>query len=249
MQVDSEDHLLSIPCTALGRDPTVDEVALLGVLVHQQRAWKGMCSLRQMETQGIRTSSSVTRIADGVYDVGGELCCVHGASVVMFEDRAHMQLYLSILEAGPLSFYSPLCSALAIEVGARHSEVRLSLFEGPPSLLDQLHSETLWLRLVSLLWHGAESVSLEKWETERYKGEHCLETNVLGVIAFDDPFAGILYPTVRVSRTFILLQRDGKDRHERCMFVLVRHTERVGLVKGSVLFVSYVGYEGRVSYR
>jgi hypothetical protein len=170
MQVDSEDYLLLIPCTALGRDPTADEGTLLGVLVHQRRAWKGGCSLRQMETRGICTLSSVTRIADGVYDTGGDLFCVHGASVVMFEDLEHMQLYLSILEAGPLSFYSPLCSALAVEVGLRHSEVRLSLFEGSPSLLDQLHSETLWLRLVSLLWPGTESVSLEEWEAGRYKG-------------------------------------------------------------------------------
>lgn len=247
MQIDLEEQVLSIP---VSRVLSEDDVALLGMLICQHQNFSGVKSLRRMETRGIRASSFVASGVGGVR-VMGCVCCVNDRCVMLFEEKEHMQLYLSIATLGglPFSIYGPLCSALQVGSDLRHSQVRLATFDGSVSLLAYLHSSEMWLDLVKTLWKDAECVTLEEWNAGRHRSAFSsMENYMMSAIGDEASFYALhCLSSRRVSRSFTILERTPLGRHVRCMFITVRHTKHGdGLCFGSVLFASYVGFEERM---
>jgi hypothetical protein len=240
VELDGE-FMLVIPCVGLGRAVTEAEVHVLaGLIGRRMREWHGVATVREIETTGRcakRNSVEVIRVVESVYLVGDSFC-VHSGSILLFDSPLHMRLYMQILDRGlePATFQA-LCAALSVEPAGLHSEARLLRFSD--QRLDKLRSPMLWRNLAALLWPDVEVLTAARWHSERCPGLTSIEAVVHSVMVLDE--------LMSLMEPVILVERDARGRHMRCLLVMVRvSTWRDN--SGSLLFVSYVGYEARVAY-
>ena len=235
-----EEFMLVIPCVGLGRGVTEAEVGMLACLISRWKVgWKGVATLGAMETTGRSprptASVRVSKKADGTYVVGDSFC-VRGHSILLFDAPVYMRLYLDVLDRQlHPSLFRSLCGALAVEPAGRHTDVRLYRFRD--ECAHRLRSPFLWKRLAEVMWPGVGLVTMMRWHAERCRGVHAVESLVHSVILLDE--------LLKASDPVILVERDAHGRHRRCLLIMVRESQWRADV-GSVLFVSYVGYEARV---
>ena len=234
----NEEFMLVIPCVGLGRMVTDDEIhALAGLIGRWKMEWKGVTTLRRLETTGRcpnHRSVEVIKVAESVYLVGGSLV-VRKSSILLFDSVAHMRLYVQIVDRElDLDTFCSLCATLSIEAGRQNSEALLMSFSD--QRVDKLFSPMLWRNLVALMWPDVEVVSTARWQAERCGGVLSIELVVHSVTVLDE--------LMSTTRPIILVERDAQGRHTRCLLVMVcvsPWTENTG----TVLFVSYVGFEAR----
>lgn len=235
-----EEFMLVIPCMGLGRGVTEAEVRMLACLIGRWKVgWQGVDTLRRMETMGRlrkRASVPVSNKGGGVYVVG-ESFLVRDSSILLFDEPVHMRLYLEIIDrALHPSLFTPLCGALSIEPSNRHTDVRLHRFSD--QCVAKLRSPFLWKRMVEVMWPGVELASMVRWQAERCRGITSVESMVHNVVILDE--------LLKVSEPIVLVERDAHGRHRRCLLVMVRASvwrENIG----SVLLISYVGFEARIA--
>jgi hypothetical protein len=232
-----EEFMLIIPCVGLRRGVTEAEVQMLACLIGRWKGgWKGLSTLSAMETTGRsprRNSVHVCRKDGGVYVVG-ESFCVRDSSIILFDEPVHMRLYLEILDQQlHPSLFCSLCSALAIELSGRHTDVRLHRFSD--ECVAKLRTPFLWKRMAEVMWPGVKLASMAQWQAER--GSTSVESMVHDVVVMDALF--------RASGPVILIERDAQGRHRRCLLIMVRASQWRENA-GSILLISYVGGEARV---
>jgi hypothetical protein len=233
-----EEFMLVLPCVGLGRSVTEAEVGMLACLISRWKVgWQGVATLGAMETIGRAPHCSVRvlKMEGGVFLVGDSFC-VHSGSILLFDSPLHMRLYMQILDRGlePATFHA-LCAALSVEPAGLHSEARLLRFSD--QRLDKLRSPMLWRNLAALLWPDVEVLTAARWHSERCPGLTSIEAVVHSVMVLEE--------LMSLTEPVILVERDARGRHMRCLLVMVRvSTWRDN--SGSLLFVSYVGYEARV---
>ena len=234
-----EEFVLVIPCVGLGRAVTEEEVHVLAGLIGRWKVeWGGVATMRAIETTGRRAKTKgveVVRVAESVYLVGNSFC-VQDHSILLFDSPLHMGLYRRILDRGlEPSTFRALCAALSVEPMGLHTEARLQRFSN--QRVDTLRSPMLWRDLVAPMWPDAQVVSRAAWQAERCRNLTSIETMVHSVMVLDE--------LMSLTEPVILVERDAQGRHTRCLLVMVRvSTWREN--SGSVLFVSYVGYEARL---
>lgn len=239
VELDSE-FVLVIPCVGLGRAVTEAEVHLLaGLIGRWKEEWRGVATMRAMETTGRNAKRGlvkVNKVVDSVFLVGDSFY-VQDNSILLFDSPLHMDLFRRILQKGlEPSTFRALCAALSVEPLGLHTEARLVRFSN--QRVDTLRSPMLWRDLAAPMWPDVEVVSRTGWQTERCRGLTSIETVVHSVMVLDE--------LMSLTEPVILVERDAHGRHTRCLLIMVRvSTWRDN--SGSVLFVSYVGYEARLA--
>jgi hypothetical protein len=236
-----EEFMLTIPCVDLHREVSEHDVRVLAGLIERWKVqWRGgPATLRPLETTGRvlkRRSVEVRKVADALYVVGDSFC-VRRNCILLFDLDVHMRLYLQLVdrELDPSTTFGALCASLSIEPMGLHTEARLINFSN--QRVDKLRSPMLWRNLAALMWADVEVVSAAVWRAERGPNVTSIETVVHSAVVLDS--------LLSMTEPIILVERDAQGRHARCLLVMVRvstWTEN----SGSVLFVSYVGYEARV---
>ena len=239
MRVDAGEWVMTIPCPELWRLPTEGELNSLGMLIDQRNQWEGVHSLRGMECgkRKRKKKMALAKVMENLYSMGDHLFCIRGSDILLFECQNHMDLYLCIAMKGLVtdSFYGPLCSVLEVSKVPRNSEARLARYSCGE---ERLRSAEFWLDIVSIMWPGAESISFERWQEERHRGENSVEAMVHAVIESDMAFFHDNFP--------IFVTRDEMGRHRLCLFAVVRPSVWRE-ASGSVLLVSYVAFHSRTA--
>jgi len=242
-----EEFMWSIPRAECSREITETDIRALAALVGRWTTeWNGPTTLRRLETTGRRPTPQrldVRRISKSTYTVG-DLFCVRNGSILCFDSRVYMRLYVQLVdrELDP-SIFGPLSAALSIEPTQRHTEARLVSFDN--QRVDQLRSPMLWRNLAELMWPGVEAVSATNWRAEL---NQFLQPRS-GMRAILPSIEAVAHSVVeldgRATEPIIIVERDAQGRHARCLLVKIRASQWQENT-GSILFVSYVGVEARM---
>jgi hypothetical protein len=242
MRVDSDEWMMTIPCVGLDREPAEDELASLGMLINQWAKWDGVHGVCAAESGAVvrrrkrKPRVEMRRITQRLYRMG-DLFCVKGSDILIFESKAHMDLYCTAyLYCLDQALFNPLCSVLEVVRIARSSETRLAYYTGEEAC-QRMGSVDFWLPMVRILWPRAESLTLNQWESERFDGTISIESMVHSLVVDDTVIFTEADPV-------ILVQRDADGRHSLCMMVILRPS-RYAEESGTALLVSYVGYHSR----
>ena len=242
-----EEFMLVIRRVECNKEVTETDIHALAALIRRWTTeWNGVATLKRLETTGRNLKPkplAVKKLTDSTYAVG-DLFCVRNGSILCFDSRVHMQLYVQILDRKlDPSTFGPLCAALSIEPTRHHTEARLLPFSN--QRVDKLRSPMLWNNLAALMWSNVEVVSTARWRAELNQFLQPRD----GLRAILPSIESVAYNVIemdgRTTEPIIIVERDARGRHTRCLLVKIRESawhENTG----SLLFVSYVGIEARM---
>jgi len=242
-----QEFMLTIPRAESSKEITEADIHALATLIGRWTSeWNGVATLKLLETTGKTRKPkppTIHKINESTYAIG-DLFCVRSGSILCFDSRVHMRLYLQILdrELDPSTF-GPLCAALSVEPIRHHTEARLVSFSN--QRVDQLRSPMLWRNLAALMWPDVEVVSASRWRTELHQFLQPRSGLRAILPSIESVANNVIEMDGRTTEPIILVERDAHGRHLRCLLVKIRESawhENAG----SMLFVSYVGIEARM---